>query len=73
MPDHPPYDFVYVHTDIPEGMTIAEWRAHQAAERQAARAARRRHAVRRRAWAVARAWLVGPRHQLGARTHGAHA
>ena len=28
MPGRPPYDFVYVHTDIPEGMTIREWRAH---------------------------------------------
>ena len=24
------YDFVYVHTDIPEGMTIREWRAERA-------------------------------------------
>ena len=40
-----PYDFVYVHTDIPDGMTIREWRAQRAAssgrERQ-----RRRHAQR---------------------------
>jgi hypothetical protein len=26
-----PYDFVYVHTDIPEGMTIRDWRAQRAA------------------------------------------
>lgn len=34
-----PYDFVYVHTDIPEGMTIRAWRAQRAEERkrQAAR------------------------------------
>ena len=24
-----PHDFVYVHTDIPEGMTIREWRARK--------------------------------------------
>src|SRR3954451_22857707 len=45
MPGQPRYDFVYVHTDIPEGMTIPEWRAHcstvRAAERQAAGEARR--------------------------------
>ena len=27
------YDLVYVHTDIPEGMTIREWRGRRAAER----------------------------------------
>ena len=27
--------FVYVHTDIPEGMTIREWRAERAAKRPA--------------------------------------
>ena len=32
-----PYDFVYVHTDIREGMTIREWR-QRAAERQRVRA-----------------------------------
>jgi hypothetical protein len=26
-------DFLYVHTDIPEGMTIREWRAERAAKR----------------------------------------
>ena len=35
------HDFVYVHTDIPDGMTIREWRAHCSTcvprERQAAR------------------------------------
>jgi len=40
-----PYDFVYVHTDIPEGMTIREWRAERAARvaqhRDAQRRARR--------------------------------
>lgn len=40
------HDFAYVHTDIPEGMTIREWRVQRAAERAAQReqdrAARRR-------------------------------
>jgi hypothetical protein len=26
-------DFLYVHTDIPEGMTIRQWRARRAADR----------------------------------------
>ena len=30
------HDFGYVHTDIPAGMTIREWRAQRAAERGAA-------------------------------------
>ena len=67
MPGQPPYDFVYVHTDIPEGMTIREWRAHcstvRAAERQAAREARRQHSVRRRLYATTRTWLVALRPQ----------
>jgi hypothetical protein len=33
------YDFGYVHTDIPEGMTIREWRAQRAVDRAAARLA----------------------------------
>ena len=35
------YDFVYVPTDIPEGMTIREWRARRATAREAERAATR--------------------------------
>jgi hypothetical protein len=43
MPDPPQsHDFVYVHTDIPPGLTIREWRAERAA-----RAARLRDAQRR--------------------------
>jgi hypothetical protein len=50
-----PYDFVYEHTDIPEGMTIREWRAQRAAERVAMNEAvrherRRQRARRRRQW-----------------------
>src|SRR5215211_6671341 len=42
MTDEPvSHDFVYVHTDIPEGMTIREWRAQRAADRAAARRAAR--------------------------------
>jgi hypothetical protein len=36
-----PHDFMYVHTDIPEGMTIREWRARRDAERTATQAAER--------------------------------
>ena len=36
-----PYDFVYVDTDIPEGMTIREWRAERATRRDAGRRTRR--------------------------------
>jgi len=43
-----PYDFVYVHTDIPEGMTIRDWRAKRSTGEAAARADRRRQ----RAWAT---------------------
>lgn len=53
------YDFVYVHTDIPEGMTIREWRA----QRAAARSERERAARRRRV----RAALTAPRAFANAR------
>jgi hypothetical protein len=36
------HDFVYVHTDIPPGMTISEWRAHHAPQTTKARARIRR-------------------------------
>ena len=32
-------DFTYLHADIPAGMTIREWRAQRAAERQTRRRA----------------------------------
>jgi hypothetical protein len=45
------HDFDYVHSDIPDGMRIGEWRIQRAAERMVARmsgrAARR---CRRRHW-----------------------
>jgi hypothetical protein len=48
------YNFVYVHTDIPEGMTIREWRAQRAAERTAIREAAGRERRRRRVEATRR-------------------
>ena len=66
MTDEPvSHDFVYVHTDIPEGMTIREWRAQRAADRaaarRAARAARRPSALGRRLTAAVRTWLRAAR------------
>jgi hypothetical protein len=61
------HDFAYVHTDIPAGMTIREWRAQRAAERRAAGAAHRsRHSTRRAAFVVVDAWL----HVRRPRQHG---
>ena len=55
------HDFGYVHTDIPEGMTIRQWRAQRAADRAAARlaagATRRPSALGRRLTGAVRAWL----------------
>jgi hypothetical protein len=50
------YDFVYEHTDIPEGMTIREWRAQRAAERVATDEVLRHERRRQRARATRR-WL----------------
>jgi hypothetical protein len=75
MADQPPYDFVYVHTDIPEGMTIREWRTHRAAERAAAQQsvsdARRRRSLGHRLSAVGHAWPTGLHHPRRARAHRA--
>jgi hypothetical protein len=55
------YDFGYVHTDIPAGMTIREWRAQRAADRAAARlaagATRRPSVLGGRLTAVVRIWM----------------
>lgn len=60
-----PYDFVYVQTDVPEGMTIREWRAQRAADRAAAR--QKQHAARRsRRRARLRRPLVGLARAIGA-------
>lgn len=57
------HDFAYVHSDIPEGMTIRAWRTQRAADdvarRTAARAARRRWRVR-----CMRQWLESQRVSL---------
>jgi hypothetical protein len=68
------YDLVYVHTDIPEGMTIREWRAQGALKRStvdaAARADRhRRRARRTRRWPAA---LRMPVRRLRLRSREAH-
>jgi hypothetical protein len=53
------YDFVYVHTDIPEGMTVLEWRAARARRIAEARDADRRwRPARRRAMLVTAARRV---------------
>jgi hypothetical protein len=58
MADQPvPHDFDYVHSDIPAGMTIREWRAHRAAERGATGAAHRSGRWPRAAIAIVDAWL----------------
>ena len=62
MTDEPvSHDFVYVHTDIPAGVTIGEWRAQRAADRaaarRAARAAWRPSALGSRLIGAVRAWL----------------
>ena len=50
------HDFGYVHTDIPAGMTIREWRAQRAAERGAAGAAHRSRRWPRPTIAMVDAW-----------------
>jgi hypothetical protein len=58
------HDFAYVHTDIPAGMTIRDWRDHRAAERRAARVAHRsRHSTRRAAVTIVHTWLHARRHR----------
>jgi hypothetical protein len=56
-----PYGFVYVQTDIPDGMAIGEWRAQRAAERTAVRAARRWRRRRRLLRWIAWPRLAAPR------------
>jgi hypothetical protein len=72
------HDLLYVHSDIPAGMTIREWRAQRIVERRQdeARSHRQRLRllrvlrVRSRLRRVARAivWRHGVRHSSGA--HG---
>lgn len=69
-----PYDFVYVHTTIPEGMTVREWRAQRAAERTAAEAAAKAERRARRRAALVR--TIGamriPLPQVHLHRRGAH-
>ena len=68
------HDFVYVHTDIPAGMTIREWRAHRAAERGASRATRRRQrSPRRAAVTIIHTWLQARRPRQHRTGRGVHA
>jgi hypothetical protein len=53
------HDFDYVHTDIPEGMRIADWRARRAADRVSARRAKCGARRRRRRRLLLR-WLAWP-------------
>jgi hypothetical protein len=50
------HDFVYIHTDIPAGMTIGEWRAQRAASRPAPTRRPLLAAVRRRLDSATRMW-----------------
>ena len=68
------YDLVYVHTDIPEEMTIREWRGRSAAERLTVgaptRADRHQGRIRR-----TRRWLARlrmPVRRLRVRSRKAH-
>jgi hypothetical protein len=62
MTDEPSsHDFVYVHSDIPPGMTMSEWRAQRAANRLASdRTLRLACGIDVRA-AVAAAWRAAAR------------
>jgi hypothetical protein len=66
MADPVTHDFEYVHTDIPAGMTIRDWRAYRAAERDAARATRRsRRSPGRAVVTIVHAWLRARQHETG--------
>ena len=67
-----PHDFIYVHTDIPEGMTIREWRAQRAAQRAATQAAEGEQRRRRRA-ATAQRWLAALPAMVRPRIHNGEA
>lgn len=66
------HDFIYVHTDIPEGMTIREWRAQRAAERAATQAAEREQR-RRRCAATAQQWVAALQAMVRPRLHNREA
>jgi hypothetical protein len=58
------HDFSYVDSDIPEGMTVGDWRAQRAAQRCAQRAARRDRVRARRVFGHIAAALARPPRQL---------
>lgn len=64
-----PYGFVYMHIDVPEGMTIRAWRAEQAAAGQATRGkrARVRRIARTLGVTLSRVRVGEVRHSSGAR------
>jgi hypothetical protein len=66
------HDFDYVHTDIPEGMLIADWRARRAADRISARRAGCAARRRRRRRLLLR-WLAWPRVPMPQAPFGGHA
>ena len=69
MPDRPPYDFMYVHTDIPEGLTIREWCAQRAACRPVASGRSVRVRVRRLGESAIGMWRAGARASSGRGSH----
>jgi hypothetical protein len=69
------YAFAYIHSDIPEGMTIGAWRAQRLAEtiarRDAARTDRRlRRARRIRRLVEVLHWLVPRRRAQSRKAYG---
>jgi hypothetical protein len=67
-----PHDLVYVCTDIPEGMTVDNWRARRATEHIALRTGTRKHHRRRRSRHTRR-WLpVLPVRTPHLRSHERH-
>jgi len=68
------HDFDYIHTDIPAGMTILEWRAHRATKRRATGAAHRsRRRPRRATIAIVFAWSQARRQRAHRARRGVRA
>jgi hypothetical protein len=66
------HDFDYVHTDISDGMRIADWRARRAADRLSAGSATCAAGRRRRRRLLLR-WLAWPRAAISRPPFGGHA
>jgi hypothetical protein len=73
MPDEPvSCDLVYVHTDIPGGMTIREWRNHRAASFAAATGATGFHTSPKQRRVCSPVGSIRPSvHDPGSATNGA--